>query len=247
MSVQSLSARAAAFVSACEFFPYVRDRKKVADILGGQTLPVFESILDFQERFGGFHYEHPKLGFHYEHPKLGEGWSDGCGFTILDIDEPDYDPDRRYCVREAVKIDEIWHFDCGWREESQLALFLDERGVLYQHDVVIASSVEKWIESAALESQMLFQSGCAHRQLGQVSADNTKFESGIELPPIPEAWDVCNRWWGTETIRLHRGRYITQHPIDFLDLYWIRPEAEAEAERLREYLATTARPSFFLP
>lgn len=198
LSLTQVSARAQAMLARGHRHPCPTQRTEIVALIEQAHLPVYDAVVAFQERWGGVEYW---VGQQSHGTLLGIAPS-------LDATVDGVDDNGRFL------------FECADRHSAQVFFRMDHAGIVYicaggmnptHHP--IASSIEMYIESDAVEDEMLTAAGPwprprVHRWhlllFDEVPHDDKKVDQHIDLPLIPEASDAYTTWWKGEDIRIRR-------------------------------------------
>lgn len=168
------------------------ERAHILAALQQAGVPVFEPIVAFQQRFGGIEY----------HVK---GTRQSMSFDLFQPYAPPL-PEISVFTDERQR----YFFECAEHSLAPVCFYLGEEGTLYVDDcfaapVVIASSVEKYIESDAMVNELTELHFTCWSLLGTIAAGENEFNQRLallELPVIVEASDPYTTWWGNDRMRV---------------------------------------------
>lgn len=208
-----LSDRARAMLARSTRFPCPTSRDDIVHLIEQEQLPIFDTIVDFQQRFGGIEY---RVGRNKDGFLLGilPTWHDGIN---------GFEEQGRY------------FFECAQHSSAQLRFFMDQDGVFYVDDFPLASTIETYIESDAIGDEMIRQGGWRSKDLGEVARNDRRIDARISLPVIPEASDAYLIWWGDETTRINRIGFWA--PVKQLDMIFVYGKTRKDVARAKDMLA----------
>lgn len=192
----------------------IMERPAIVAALEQAELPVFEPIVAFQHQYGGITY---KVNGH-------------DGKNTLGLFQPEI---------FARKLDDHYYFECFAHGTAQLYFYLGEDGTMYVgHNwpapVAIASSMEKYLESEALEHELIDLSFTWSVSLGVVAQDDTRLGKRLDLPVLASASDAYTTWWGNRDLRVVQRVYWTDGPPQHQRVLYAR--TQADARQLRDSL-----------
>ena len=172
------------------------DREAVIHYLTNQNIQPFESIVDFQVKFSGFHLtitSHPDSTFH---ARL---------FSKQDIEQ-----DRQI---EVLDVDGQSYFYCGDHTTAQFWFVLCANGQIGTYNNrtdtvnIIFSSFEKWIETYAIED-FLEQTNLHQAQRHHLIDENGFEQLTQHFLRHESANDDYNQWLSLEELFVQKGTWL---------------------------------------
>jgi hypothetical protein len=200
------------------------ERSSIVAALEQAGLPVFEPVVAFQQHFGGITYQvRDRAGGKSHQMSLGLFQPKIVGFT----------PDGHH-----------YYFACGTHSIAQMGFYLGEEGTMYVDErfpspVVIASSVEKYLESDAMVDKLIDLHFKWWLPLGEVAQDDSRLREQLDLPIIVQASDAYTTWWGNDHIRVVQEAFWSGGPPQNRRVCYARTRSDAQQfnDSLRNLLA----------
>ncbi len=203
-----LSPRAQRMLRTAQLHAYPRQREVIIALFEQAGLPVYEAIVQFQERFGGVEY-------------FVRGSNEGLELGVISAgrDGTDIFP---------LKWNDVYFFVCGTPHVAVPCYHvMDKHGTMYLYcgeatqPEPIAESIEHFIESDAVLDAMLDEQ--ARWRWIPTRLEEPWLETlvvDLAMTTIPEASDKYTTWWHNDSSRIRKfpdGRV------------WIWTKTEAQA------------------
>ena len=200
------------------------ERPAIVVTLEQAGLPVFEPIVAFQHQYGGITYK----------------VNGRDGRNSLGLFQPEI---------FAWKLDgQHYYFECLHYATAPIGVYLGEDGTLYVDErfsspVAIASSIEKFLESEALEHELIDLSFKWSFSLGVVAQDDTRLGKRLDLPVLASASDAYTTWWGNSHLRVVQRVYWSDGPPQHQRVLYARTQSDARQFRdsLRDLIPPPSR------
>jgi len=182
-------------------------------------LPVFDMVIDFQQRLGGLEYSVCGLENH------------SICFNLLQQVGNSFEVEGFAAANDeegfSMSNDDRFFFVCAVSRSIPFTFYLDQAGSMYVHDgttnrpLPVATSPDKYIESDAVLDELLSLRPVWHRAgLGFVASDDARVNERLALMPlsiISEASDAYTTWWIGDTVRIwRRMHWNIQHPCSVI-------------------------------
>lgn len=208
-------------------------RSTVVAALEVAGLPVYESIIAFQQEFGGISYR-------------VRGDSGGMSWGLFQPEASGFTPDGHH-----------YYFKCGSHRVAPVGFYLDQEGSLYVNErftapVAIASSVEKYMESDAIVNELIDLSFTCWLPLGTRPQGESAVQKRLEhlsLPVIRAASDRYTTWWGHDRLRVVQEVFWSDGPALNRFVAYARTPAETKPliEALRDLFPVLRSAKHLLP
>jgi hypothetical protein len=185
----TLSKRASDFLQQSEKENLQLTDSEIREIFNYNNAPIFESLIEFQKKFGGFIFYAGLAPIKFSLIKGDGGYPKSSKTAIVEFEE-------------SESLSPKYFFDCA-TTLYQMQFFLDENGVYYEDYEAKASSFEKTVEHLALWQEMRnrtdFELLFRDRHLITNNVDKE-----LKLDMIPEASDQYTLWFGNEHIYMQQ-------------------------------------------
>lgn len=166
----------------------------IRQIFIANEAPVFEPLIDFQCKFGGFISYAGLVPIKFSLLKGEGGYPKSSNTAIIEFEASESEPPKYF-------------FDCA-TTDYQMQFFLDEQGIYYEDYEAKASSFDKAIEHFALwdeiglreDHELVFRN--RHLQTNNI-------EEELKLDIIPEASDQYTLWFNNEFIYMKQWQGLT--------------------------------------
>jgi hypothetical protein len=205
--------------------PYPTARGEVLPYFEAAGIPPLEVFLDFQERYGAREI--------YAH-------SIGALVTPSIVQEYPRPPEyKSFLIVQGLPDREgKWLVGCGSIAIPNFihsgSLHLHEDGSLYLNYKPWSSSVERWLMTEALASEMHAQ-GPWHTMFHPMVRELVDLGELTGLPRLTEDIIPYSTWWGDTTVRIQTGSLLFGHnPME--PLYFVRMFAQSN-DALLDYFA----------
>lgn len=192
----ALSHRAKRMLERGTRYPHPGDRVTIVACLEREGWPVFEPVVEFEERFGGVEYH--IYGDGREGLRLGlvlPMWNAATGTS--ETGTSGWVENGRY------------YFECAHPFVAcPCELQIDQDGALCADFQPIASTVERHVESDAVLDELGYeQDRWLWLLFGVKRARDRQVDENLQrlgLSLVPEATDAYTTWWRDDGLRVHR-------------------------------------------
>lgn len=189
-----LSKRAFDFLQRSERHPYQLTEADIRQVFIANDAPVFEPLIDFQQRYGGYVFYAGLAPIKFGLLKGQGGYPQSSNTAIIEFERSEFEVP-------------VYFFDCA-TTNYQMQFFLDEQGIYYEDFEATASSFDKTVEHLALWDEMNLQKDYElvfrNRRL-----PINNIEKELELDLIVEASDQYTLWFGNEFIYMKQHQGLT--------------------------------------
>jgi len=185
---------------ALEFLKYSKREgptltsKKIVEIFEANSAPVFESLIEFQTKYGGYIFYAGLAPINFSLLKGLGGYPESNYSALVEFEE-NYSSGPKY------------YFDCA-TTDYQMQFFLDEQGLYYEDYEVQASCFDKIVEHLAIwdEIQRMSKFEILFKDK---KIDISNIDSVLKLEIIPEASDQYTLWFRNEHIYMQQKQGLT--------------------------------------
>ncbi|MBL7733760.1 MAG: hypothetical protein JNM88_21495 [Chitinophagaceae bacterium] len=167
---------------------------EVREVFNYNDAPVFEPLIDFQLRFGGYIFYAGLAPINFSLIKGDGGYPEPSKTAIIEFEES-----KSSCPR--------YFFDCA-STLYQMQFFLDENGVYYEDYEPKASSFAKKVEHLALWKEMNNRKDMELLFRDEMLKTND-LEKELRLELLPEASDQYTLWYSNEHIYMQQWQDMT--------------------------------------
>lgn len=171
--------------------PLITERSKIIEAFQKADLPIFESVIDFQETLGGVT---ERAGLE---PLI---------FTVLPLNNP---RDDYFTKIEAKEYKDVWRFRCV-DTLYQMYFEIDQKGMMYEDGVLIAESANNYFGSLALEEEINSKKFKLGFRIYEPAAEIIgSLISRFDLTPDDEIFDNATKWFRSDSVCLQvRGKEL---------------------------------------
>lgn len=190
----ALSKRASVFLQKSERHPYQLTEAAIRQTFIANDAPVFEPLIDFQQRYGGYVFYAGLAPIKFNLLKGQGGYPQSSNTAIIEFERSEFEVPAYF-------------FDIAITD-YQMQFFLDEQGIYYEDFEAKASSFGKTVEHLALwdeirlreDYELIFR----NRRL-----PINNIEKELELDLIVEASDQYTFWFGNEFVYMEQHQGLT--------------------------------------
>ena len=185
----TFSKRASDFLQKSKRESSLLTESEIRQIFNDNNAPIFEPLIDFQKRFGGFIFYAGLAPIKFSLIKGEGGYPKSSKTAIVEFEESETASPKYF-------------FDCA-TTLYQMQFFLDEQGVYYEDYEAKASSFAKTVEHLALWDEMRnrkdFELVFRDRLL-----KNSDIDKELKLDLLSEASDQYTLWFSNEYIYMQQ-------------------------------------------
>lgn len=185
----TLSKRASNFLQKSKREGSQLTESEIRQTFNDNNAPIFEPLIDFQQRFGGFIFYAGLAPIKFSLIKGEGGYPKSSKTAIVEFEEPESASPKYF-------------FDCA-TTLYQMQFFLDEQGVYYEDYEAKASSFAKTVEHLALWDEMRnrkdFELVFRDRLL-----KTSEIDKELKLDLVSEASDQYTLWFSNEFIYMQQ-------------------------------------------
>lgn len=162
---------------------------EIRKIFDYNNAPVFEPLIDFQQKFGGFIFYAGLAPISFSIVKGEGGYPKSTKTAIVKFEESESSSPKYF-------------FDCA-TTLYQMQFFLDENGVYYEDYEAKASCFDKTVEHLALWEEMRNRKDFELLFRDRVLKTN-QLDKELKLDLLPEASDKYTLWFSNEHIYMQQ-------------------------------------------